>query len=177
MYDTVMNTGAAFDQTRRYRYTLWREWDTRLARVAFLMLNPSRADAVSNDRTISACLSLAIELGFGSMEVVNLFAYMTSDPNKLRRVRDPVGKGNDAYIVEASRRADATVLAWGNHGALLDRAHQVKELLRGAEATELWCFGITKLGQPRHPLYLKRSSPLVHYRTEFTPDGCCGAKL
>ena len=36
-------TGAEFDPTGAYRYSLWREWDARAPAVAFVMLNPSTA--------------------------------------------------------------------------------------------------------------------------------------
>ncbi len=54
-----MQTGAEFDATGRYRYMLWRSWDEQAARVGFVMLNPSRADAVVNDPTIRRCLGFA----------------------------------------------------------------------------------------------------------------------
>jgi hypothetical protein len=154
-----MNSGAAFDPTGRYRYSLWREWNLDLPRAVFLMLNPSRADATTNDPTISTCLGFATDLGFGSMEVVNLFAYRATDPGELRRINDPIGRENDAYITKASSHTDAIILAWGNHGALLQRADAVMQLL-GEAPSKLFCFGITKRGHPRHPLYIKRTAPL-----------------
>ena len=37
--------GATFSADRRYRYRLWRRWDGARPVVAFVMLNPSTADA------------------------------------------------------------------------------------------------------------------------------------
>ncbi len=156
-----MKTGAVFDRSRKYRYNLWREWDDARPRVAFVMLNPSRADASINDQTIATCIGFAKALGYGGMEVVNLFAYRSTDPANLKLARDPVGKENDTYILKACSRADVTIAAWGNHGSLRQRSMEVEQLL---ENRALLCFGITKLGHPRHPLYMKRSTELLEYK-------------
>jgi hypothetical protein len=163
MEGCAMNSGAQFDRTRNYRYLLWRQWDRDLPRVAFLMLNPSQADAVKNDQTISNCIAFARHLGFGGMDVVNLFAYRTSDPRVLKKIPDPVGAKNDLFIGDACRRADQTIVAWGNHGSLRGRADTVKALLCDIDAAKLLCFGVTSLGHPRHPLYVRRTAPLEEF--------------
>lgn len=63
-----------------YRYLLTREWDSQGKIVTFIMLNPSRADALLNDPTITRCLNFARSWGYGRLEVVNLFAYRTPQP-------------------------------------------------------------------------------------------------
>ncbi|TMF61888.1 MAG: DUF1643 domain-containing protein, partial [Chloroflexi bacterium] len=67
--------GATFSADRRYRYRLWRRWDGARPVVAFVMLNPSTADARRDDPTIRRCIGFAKSWGFGGVEVVNLFAY------------------------------------------------------------------------------------------------------
>src|SRR5438270_2376466 len=61
----------------------------------------SVCDAQSLDRRRAArrsddppLLGFAKSWGFGGVEVVNLFAYRTTDPGELRRVADPVGAEN-----------------------------------------------------------------------------------
>jgi hypothetical protein len=158
----MLKSGATFDATGKYRYRLWREWNGDLPRSVFLMLNPSQADAEANDPTIRACIGLATELGFGRLEVVNLFAYRSTDPKCLVRARNPVGKENDAHIVRACADADAIVLAWGNHGGIRQRADEVRCLLSTERyRADLFCFGLTKQGHPRHPLYVRRTTPLL----------------
>ena len=137
--------GATFSADRRYRYRLWRRWDGARPVVAFVMLNPSTADARRDDPTIRRCIGFAKSWGFGGVEVVNLFAYRTTDPGELRRVADPVGADNDRHIQSAIARADLVVLAWGARA-------RSRRLLSLPQAR---CLGLTRAGQPRHPLYLR----------------------
>jgi hypothetical protein len=121
----------------------------------FVMLNPSTADGEVDDPTIRRCVGFAQTWGYGALEVVNLYAYRTTLPVELGAPADPVGPLNDSRILEADRSCDLVVCAWGNNSMAVRRAPAVLELFRGA-GTPLRCLGLTKSGQPRHPLYLRR---------------------
>lgn len=62
------------------------------------MLNPSKADASIDDPTLRRCISFAKFWDYGSLIVVNLFAFRTASPLELKKVDDPVGKQNDRYL-------------------------------------------------------------------------------
>lgn len=147
---------AVFDATGRYRYWLWRGWDAGLPTLGFVMLNPHRADAAIEDPTIRRCLGFAKAWNYGSLEVVNLFAYCTAHPRDLKRVANPVGPDNDAYLLETGARVARLIVAWGNSGRLLDRDRAV--LQQFADHSQLYCLGYTRSHQPRHPLYLRRDT-------------------
>jgi len=159
-----MRSGAVFDRSENYRYTLWRKWDDQAPRILFVMLNPSRANEEINDQTIRTCIGFAMHQKFGSMEVVNLFAYRTSDPRILMRARNPIGKDNDAFILDGCQRSSTIVLAWGNHGRHLERSNYVVSDLIQQTKQNVVCLGITKEGFPRHPLYVKRTTNLVPFQ-------------
>lgn len=155
-----MKGGAYFDSTEVYRYSLWRCWDAASPRLLFIMLNPSTADAQINDPTIRCCIQFAQAWGYGSLEVVNLFAFRTPYPQKLREVANPVGIACDRHILAAAGQADRIVAAWGNWGRLYNRDQAVLQLL---SSSEIYCLGCNQSGQPRHPLYLKRTlQPLLY---------------
>ncbi len=149
-----MRRGATFDVTERYRYWLWRTWDASLPRVAFVMLNPSTADHRVDDPTIRRCMGFASRWGYGSLIVVNLFAYRTPSPKELAQAAEPVGPDNDSYLVKARRRSRDMILAWGTHGRLHQRDSEVLELLTRRRRRDLLCLGVTMHGHPKHPLYL-----------------------
>jgi hypothetical protein len=156
--------GAVFSRCEKYRYLLWRHWGPKDTRILWLMLNPSTADEQKLDPTVTRCQGYTSAWGFGGFEVCNLFALRATDPQVMRADSDPVGTWNDAAILEASQRADLVVCAWGNHGTHRGRAGDVCRRLEGA-GIALHALAITGQGEPRHPLYCKRSlTPTQYFR-------------
>jgi hypothetical protein len=152
----LTESGATFDNSGKYRYLLWREWDADKPACVFIMLNPSSADATRNDPTIRRAMSFAERFGFGRCEAVNLFAYRATDSSVLARVRNPVGKENDQFILESIVRCDACFVAWGNLGLLQQRSDSVLRMI--PQDIQLQCLGINKSGEPKHPLYLPNNT-------------------
>jgi hypothetical protein len=155
LFDGADMSTARFSLDGTYRYELTRRW-TSGSFVTWIMLNPSTADASTDDPTIRRCSGFARLWGFGAMAVVNLFALRATDPRELKASDDPVGPQNDDAIHDAVVKSRLTVAAWGAHGSLHDRAAEVVELV--AELRPLYCLGQTRYGHPRHPLYLAASS-------------------
>lgn len=150
------DSGAAFSSCRRWRYLLWRRWDGRRPAANFLMLNPSTADEFKLDPSCTRARVYAEKWGFGALIVTNLFGWRATDPDEMKAVRDPVGRGNDAAILRAAREAKVVVCAWGNHGAHLGRSRGVLEFLKN-EDVELSYLKLNSSGEPAHPLYLPGS--------------------
>lgn len=154
---TLSGDEAAFSSCRRFRYRLLRRLgvqsnDTPPKIIAFCMLNPSTADAFTDDRTVARCMKFAARWGGTVLEVVNLFALRTPYPSDLKaadeRGADTI---NDWMIEEVARRASQFLVAWGNDGALDGRDQHVVQLLRRAGCT-MWHLGLTDGGFPKHPL-------------------------
>lgn len=158
-----MTGGAVFDSTGAYRYLLRREWDASRPRLAVVMLNPSTADATTDDPTIRRTTAFARAWGFGSVEVVNLFALRATRPHDLFAALNPEGADNRVALRDAAARASEVLLAWGNHGGFRNAGARAIELLRDHRLT---CLGLTKVGQPRHPLYLPASTLRVPWPGE-----------
>lgn len=138
----------------KYRYHLRREWDLDLPKVAFVMLNPSTADASEDDATIRRCIGFAKAWGYGGIDVVNLFAFRATDPKELKTARNAIGPDNDAYVLSTVRLADKVICAWGANGDLFGRADRVTKILRDADV-DLWCLEKTAKGMPKHPVRLR----------------------
>lgn len=154
-------SGAVLSPCGTYRYTLDRVWDASLLTALFIMLNPSTADASEDDPTIRRCRSFATREGCGGLTVVNLFALRSTDPAALTSHPDPVGPQNDVHIALALDRQPAVVIAaWGAHPFAKPRAAQVAGLLT-AHGGQPQCLGVTKNGDPRHPLYVRGDAPLA----------------
>jgi hypothetical protein len=144
-----MRSNALLSPCRRYRFALWRRWEF-WPQVLFIMLNPSTADELTDDPTIRRCIGFARYWGFGSLAVGNLFAYRTTSPGELCASPDPVGSKNDRWLTRLHEESSLTIAAWGNQGRLLGRSSAVASILTG-----LHILGLTVLGEPRHPLYVR----------------------
>jgi hypothetical protein len=149
----------------RYRYRLDRWWEGGEGRVCWIMLNPSTADATQDDPTIRRCITFSKAWGYASLVVVNLFALRATDPKALRlpagafqdEYLSIIGPENDDTILAAEAESQRVVAAWGNHGSLHGRGADVREMLR----TQPLHLGLTKTGEPRHPLYARADTQLA----------------
>lgn len=159
MADLFLERDAYISDCGRYRYLLRRTWDHGKPRALIVMLNPSTADAEIDDATIRSCIRLCKGLGYGSFEVVNLFALRATDPAALQKSDDPTGPDNDDVIEAAIGRCDLAICAWGAHPMAGNRDKSVRSLLRSRRPA-VFCLGTTKSGAPKHPLYIKSGTPL-----------------
>lgn len=153
--DPYLISTAQISDCGTYRYTLERAWGSGQSRMLVVGLNPSTADWASDDPTTRRCVQFAKREGHDGLLVGNLFAFRTKFPIELKKASMPVGPENDYWLEKLAERATQVVLAWGNHGRLRGRDQLVAAKFKGAD-----CFGITKEGQPTHPLY-QRSDALL----------------
>lgn len=145
-----------------FRYRLWRHWDIKAPHVLFVMLNPSTADAQTDDPTIRKCIGFAKHWHFGGIEVANLYAYRATDPAKIRQIGpSAIGRSNHASILRAiNRHPGLIVVAWGAiHPEHIEHADQMTVLLRNS-GRQLHCLGHTIRGFPWHPLRVAYARPL-----------------
>ncbi len=154
-----MPNDAIFSEDGRYRYTLRRTGLGGDGQCLFIMLNPSTADAETDDPTIRRCTSFAKAWGFSQLWVGNLFAYRATDPKELLTVDDPVGPDNDRYLMDLAMSANLVVCAWGN-GEMPVKGRRGQGVLTELvwEGLTIHHLGMTKSGRPKHPLYLKAST-------------------
>jgi hypothetical protein len=62
--------------------------------MAWVMLNPSTADAEVDDPTIRRCMSFAKREGYDGIEVLNLYGLRATKPKHLLDHPDPEGPQN-----------------------------------------------------------------------------------
>ena len=153
---------AVISVCKRYRYSLYRQWDLDLSRMPILwvMLNPSTADSTQDDPTIRRCINFSKEWGYPAMWVGNVYAYRTAYPNELFDLptEERYGEENNSYLWRMARCCALTVCAWGASGPA------VPQNIRNMKSPGgLWCLGTTKGGHPKHPLYLPKSTTLREF--------------
>ena len=155
--------GATISPCKKYRYDLIRCWASITQPLGVIMLNPSKADASKDDSTIKKLFKIARNNGFGGIEVVNLFALRSTDPTALTTSTDPVGDKNYEYIdriVEELGAVSKILIAWGSHKVANPEAER---LFNRHPDQEFYCLKINADGNPKHPLYCKDDSELIHF--------------
>ena len=143
-----MKTSATLSACGLYRYELKRIWDETRPLVLFICLNPSTADAESEDNTSRVCINYAKRWKFGGLLIGNLFAYRSTDPRALRHVCDPVGPENDIWLKKLQTESSLVICAWTKTGKLMGRSQHVLSFIKNPH-----CLVQGKDGYPGHPLY------------------------
>jgi hypothetical protein len=146
LFNDDWQTGARFDETRTYRYVLWRRWKLGGQYCSFIMLNPSTADEEKLDPTCAKCAAWARSWRFDGFYVVNAFALRSTDPAALKAAvkagQDPIGAGNDVAILRVVEDSKLIVVGWGRHARPLNRHQEMRDLLANfhlyaSESTEM----------------------------------------
>ena len=168
-----------------YRYILSRDLkDTSRFRteasvknfILWVMYNPSTADSVNDDATIRRVIGFSREWGYDGLKVVNLFNRRATDPKDLKGLDygDLIhGEEGNLHslevLVNALKLSDKIVLAWGGRKEVLPFEFnagkgRMREAIDIAGAGDrVYHLGLTKEGEPKHPLYLAKDTPLQKY--------------
>ena len=152
---TILVTEAVFSYDETKRYLLRKLWDKNAPKLAIIMLAPSEASGIVLDTTTQLVLNNAARLGYGSVDILNLFATLNDFSLKLAEAEDPV---NLETIVASSSEADVIVYASGvgkaSNKTFQKRQEQVLNNLRPYE-TKLNCLtdanGKARLQHPLSP--------------------------
>lgn len=153
-------SGAEFSQCRSYRYALWRIWDESKPLVMFVGLNPSTANESSDDPTIKRVVAIAQNLGFGGVYMMNCFPFVSTDPAKLYDCSGWVT--NEEWLKTVAAKCKEVVFAWGNFD--VDQKLGVDYLLTRM-FPDAKALHINKNGSPKHPLYCRKDTTIVKFRT------------
>ena len=148
-----MKKSAIISNCNKYRYELHREWDKKKGKVLFIMLNPSTADADTNDLTTIRCMNFAKKWGYGGIMIGNIYPFRAKRPKNLLKwleTQIPLWRANFYYantyhVHTMADECDLILCAWGcNHQGIPDWIEELGDL----HYLELCDDGIT----PKHPL-------------------------
>lgn len=134
-------------------------------RALVIGCNPSAADALKDDPTTHWLNAWFQLFGFAGYNLMNLYPFCTSSPAECRRIVDGASFGdwhtrdmmqfvNQPALVQAAKAAPQVFVCWGAiawDDVWID--HVVEEIQSGtAPWPDLWCWGTTASGKPKHPL-------------------------
>lgn len=156
-------SGALFnDDSRSFRYSLWRIWEKTGDYLLFIGLNPSTASRIKDDPTIRRMVGFAKTWGFGGLYVGNLFSLVSANPDRLTPFvsTEYKDKINDEAIKRMRELSTLVLVGWGGWGVMAGiRPQQVISLV----GEPVYCLNVNKSGEPTHPLYLPSDTKLTRY--------------
>ena len=133
------------------RFCLWRVFGNG-RRLAWLMLNPSIANATENGNTVKRCIAIAKHNGYTGIEIVNLFPPVSTDPAALESYDgSDDDEQNCAHIARTVARMEV-VLAFGDLNRQDARQQAALRSVRGIIGDrQVLCIARNKSGYPKHP--------------------------
>lgn len=147
-----------------YRYILGTRGKNPLICIG---INPSTAEPENLDNTLKSVERIALDNGFDSFIMFNVYAQRATDP-------DAMEKSCNLRLHRENLEAFRYVLSisdkpavWAAWGAIIEKRSYLADCVRdmvaaGEEYGASWyCAGaITKKGHPHHPLYLRKDEKL-----------------
>lgn len=158
-----MKKGAIISECGLFRYQLWRIWDDTKPLVLFIMHNPSKADAETDDPTIIRCINFAKGWGYGGLMVGNICAYRATKPKDIAPVQRDDLQMNRLHISQLRAMCKDTIMACG-----VIKRPDIKWLFKMLYPSCIISpkvIDTTASGWPAHPLYLKGIFKPIPYRT------------
>lgn len=161
-----------FSNCGSYRWILKRELLSGTKTVAFIGLNPSKANSFDNDRTLIRINNFCSRWNYKNIYIINLFGLISKSPSQLSKSKDPIGLNNDLITLITLKFWQKNLncdlwLGWGDKGQLKGRDREVLQIIKNLSnmnsnennySKRILSLGLSKKGNPRHPLYMPNES-------------------
>ena len=138
--------------------------------IGFFGVNPSTADASVDDQTIMKWIGFCQRWGAHRFIVANISPLRTTDVIGLARIQVPpeVQQQNRLHLQSIIAEADVLIPCWGDRNKTPRHIHKdfdvVHEMLM-AGGKPVMHLGLTKGGDPKHPLMLPYTTPLIRWHS------------
>jgi len=127
--------------------------------ILFIGLNPSEADGVLNDNTVSFLEKVVAKWKkYGGFYMGNLFARVHTDSTEIHTKKLGRPEINDKYLKKMRKNCEMVVFMWGNKGALYGRDKEVMKKFPNA-----YCLGVTTNLNPKHTRGISKDVTPIRY--------------
>lgn len=159
-----------------YRYRLDRIVGEAGPVYAFFGINPSTADSSHDDATVRKWIGFTALWGGSRFIVGNVWPLRSTDVRNLANSTRwlCIGRENESHILAIAREADILVPCWGDRGKVPRSMHgEIDALLSLLLGTgkPVMHLGLTKSGDPKHPLMLAYDTPLQAWGAQQPQQG------
>ena len=130
----TIKSKALFSDDSMHRLLLRKEWDKTKKTAMIIMINPNTANTLNMDLTTMLVINNLNELGFGCVNIVNLYSkIMPKLSLRFNSDDDLIDKETDTIIEQYAAMSDAIIIAWGSIGnnsqRVRERQKDILELL------------------------------------------------
>lgn len=149
-----------------YRFRLERTVAMEGPVYAFFGINPSTADANLDDATVRKWIGFVKRWGGSRFIVGNVWPLRATDVRQLATAARwlDIGRENTRHILAMTAEADILIPCWGDRAKVPRVMHNelddLMSLLLGT-GKPVMHLGLTKGGDPKHPLMLSYDTPLL----------------
>jgi hypothetical protein len=159
---------AAFSDDKIYRHYLLRDWsdkhywpwdiDTKF--ILWIGMNPSTAEGHIDDPTIRKEIKFSKREDYERYIKCNVMDYRSTSPQNIPQ-DGAMSDGNRGTIRWFAKRAAIIIAAWGKLPPKL--SYHAEVVFHDICKYQIWCLGKNNDGSPRHPLYLKDTTPFERF--------------
>ena len=104
---TTVKSKAMFSDDRTHRLLLRKEWDKTKPTAMIVMINPNSADTLNCDLTTMLVINNLNNLGYGAVNIVNLYSIITPKLTMLHNTDDDLlHEENDTVIELYAEKSD-----------------------------------------------------------------------
>ncbi|MGX6999851.1 DUF1643 domain-containing protein [Caballeronia sp. KNU42] len=159
---------AIVSECGQYRFRLEREVSMDGVTFAFFGINPSTADATLDDQTVRKWSGFTAINGGRRFIVGNISAFRATSVKDLAKNLIPPARHweNLGHLSRILDEADVLVPCWGNRSKAPAHMHNDFDAVLAmllVSGKPVRHFGLTKSGDPRHPLMLGYNTPLTEW--------------
>ena len=157
MKNSSIERKCLISDNKLYRWSLSYEISKSTKEIIFVGLNPSLSDSVFLDNTTKKIIKISKKHNYGKIRLINLFALISSNPEKLFNHKNPIGYLNNNHIYKnlkhwsENKNCDLWI-GWGNKGDFLNRNKKIsKKIMRYYSIKKKFFY------KPLGPLFIKKT--------------------
>lgn len=107
---TIIKSKAIFSDDKEHRLLLQKKWNSEKPSAMVIMINPNTADTVNFDMTTMLVINNLHKLGFGSVNIVNLYSRIMEKLNlRFNGDDELIDDESDAVIEQYAAMSDAII--------------------------------------------------------------------
>ena len=155
---------------KKYRWSLSYTISKSKKEIIFIGLNPSLSNSVFIDNTTKKIIKISRNYNYGKVKLLNLFALISSNSDKIFTHKNPVGYLNNMHIYKnlkywsENNNCDLW-LGWGNKGIFKNRN---KKILK--KIFKFYTIKKTNFKTPLGPLFIKKTIQDNPIHPLYCPD-------